>query len=698
MLRRLQTGGIVLVPTLPVIGLFVYWTAHEGGYLPTTWEPSALVVLGLLVAALAGLGLDRLRLSRAGAIALGALAAYTAWSYLSITWAASPGDALDGSNRTLLYLLTFALFVLLPWREWTALAALTAFALALGVVAVVMLFRLGSADAVPSLFNGGRLQSPLGYVNATAAAFMVETVVAIALAARRELPAVVRALLVAFASAALAISILAESRGWLFALPVVVALTFALVPGRLRLALWSLPVAAVGLVSLAPLLDVFQRADAAGERSPEAAARALVDAAAHARGVVLPLVALAFAAGLALALADRRLTVPARASRWLDRGAAALAAAAVLAGVAVGFAATDGRPDRKIADYWDRSHGYQATDPGASRFAAVGSNRPDFWKVSWEAFAAHPVGGLGQDNWGDYYLRRRDSDEQPRWTHSLQLRLLAHTGLVGTLLFAVFLVAVCVAALRWRRKPPTRDPDGAAALAAAPSAERTALAAIGLLPLVVWLAHGSIDWFWEVPALSGPAFAFAGLSVAVIGHAAGTAPIDDRAPRRRPPVAPIAGAAALGALALLAAAVLLAPYLAEREIATASARWHENPSGSLSRLERAADLNPLSSRADMVAGAIALEAGRPRAARSRLDRALSRDPDNWFAHFSRGLAESALGHRAAARRDYSSARALTPDEALVAEGLERVDGRKPLTAAEAFARLRANVAALTGQP
>ncbi len=48
-------------------------------------------------------------------IALGALAAYTALSYLSILWAAVPGEAWEGANRTLLYLLVFALFAC--WRQ-----------------------------------------------------------------------------------------------------------------------------------------------------------------------------------------------------------------------------------------------------------------------------------------------------------------------------------------------------------------------------------------------------------------------------------------------------------------------------------------------------------------------------------------------------------------------------------------------------
>lgn len=686
----------MLVPAVPVIGLFVYWAAHEGGYLPTTWEPSALVVLGLLVAAVLGIGLDRIHLSRPAAIALGALAAYTAWSYLSIAWAASPGDALDGSNRTLLFLLTFTLFALLPWREWTALAALSAFALGIGAIALVTLLRLGDAGAVPSLFIGGRLESPLGYVNATAAIFLVETVLAIALAARRELPALLRGLLLACASAALAVSVLAESRGWLFALPLVVAVTFALVPGRLRLALWSLPVAVLGAVALRPLLDVFERSDTAGLTSPEAARQALIDAASHAGGVALPLVAVAFAVGVGLALLDRRVTVPAGVSRGAGRALAVLTAVALLGAVAAAFAASDGRPDRRIADYWDRSQGYQEADAGSSRFGSVGSNRPDFWRVSLEAFADHPIGGLGQDNWGDFYLRGRDSTEQPRWTHSLQMRLLAHTGAVGFLLFAAFLLAVVAAALRGRRsRAPAAVEDGPADSRAVPTPLARALAAIALLPLVVWFVHGSIDWFWEVPALSGPAFAFAGLATAMTRTtapaAAETAAAATPAGRRRPLLT-----VAAGGVALIAALVLALPYVAERDTTIAAQTWHERPADALSRLNRAADLNPLSARPDLTAGVIALELGDPRLARLRFDRALERDPDDWFAHFGRGLAATALGDAGAARADYRVAQALSPREPLIAEALRRVDGRRPVTAEEAFSLLRRDVQDLTG--
>jgi hypothetical protein len=716
--ERLRTGGIVLVPALPVVALFVYWGAHEGGYLPTTWEPSALVVLGLLVAALIGIGFDRLRLSRPAAIALGSLAAFTAWSYLSILWAASPGDALEGSNRTLLFLLLFALFALLPWRPWTAHVALSLFALGIGVLAVVTLARLGDAGDVPGMFTDGRLTAPVGYVNGAAALFTIGALVAVALASRRELPWWLRGPLLALATAGLQAAVLCESRGWLFALPVVALIALALVPQRVRFVLWTLPPLAGGLLALPALLDVFSRSDA--PENPAVQRTELIDAAAHAGSVALPICAAVLVLGTLLALLDRRVQVSARVATGANRVAAALAVLGVVAAVAVGLAATDGRPDQKIADYWDRSSGYQTTDPGASRFGAVGSSRPDFWRVSLKAFRDHPVGGLGQDNWARFYLLDRDSGEQPRWTHSLELRLLAHTGFVGFVLFGAFLAAALTAAVGGRRR-------------AGPVA--SGVAAIALLPLAVWLVHGSIDWFWEIPALSGPAFAFAGLATAVmraqtvepvrsaleppaapLAHAAplasstptlepaatgattatATAPARVERPARNP-VALVAAAAG-GVLAIVALLAIALPYAAERETGEAASTWATDPSAALAKLDRAESLNPLSSRAALTAGVIQLELREILQARASFEQAAERDPDDWFAHFGLGLAATAAGDRASARAQYERAHALSPDEPLIDDALRRVDGRRPLSYAEAFTRLRQDVANLTGRP
>jgi hypothetical protein len=674
--QRLRSEGIVLVPALLAVALLVYWAAHGGGYAPTTWEPSALLVLGLLVATTIGIGPRRVRLERPAAIALAALAGYVAWSYLSMAWAASPGDALDGSNRALLFLLLFALFAMLPWSAWSALAALSVYALGIGVLAVVTLVRLHGSGA-PDLFTEGRLVYPLGYVNGTAALFMIGTVVSIALASRRELPVVLRALLLALGTAAFQVSVLSESRGWLFALPVVLALTVALVPHRVRLVLWTLPPLAGTLLALSALLDVFTRVDATA--TPAAARTALLDTAAHASTVALPICAVVGLVGLVLALADRRVALPARTVRNVNRVAAGLAILAALGGIAVGLAASHGRPDRSIAHYWDRSHGYHAAAAGSSRFAQAGTNRPDFWRVALKAFAAHPLGGLGQDNYGDYYLRHRRTDEQPRWTHSVELRLLTHTGIVGLLLFGAFFVAALLGALRGRRR--------ADALA-------SGAAAIALLPLVVWLVHGSLDWFWEFPALSGPAFAFLGLATAVM-RAPARAPAETK-PLRRSVVAVAEGL--LGAMALAGAFALALPYLAERDVAHATQSWRTDPAGALSQLSSARDLNPLSAQPDLVAAVIALQLQRPDIALVRLDVALQRESGNWFIVFVRGLSASAAGDRAAARADFRRAKLLDPREPLVAQALARAGGDRPLTLAEAVSQVRRNVQRVTGRP
>jgi hypothetical protein len=683
--QRLRSEGIVLVPSLPAVALLVYFAAHGGGYAPTTWEPGALVVLGLLVTTLAGLGLARLRLSRPATVALAALAAYVAWSYLSITWAPAPGDALEGSNRALLFLLLFALFALLPWRAWTATVALSAFALGVGGIALVTLVRIGAADQVAGLIREGRLVAPAGYENGSAALFLTAGIVPIALAAQRELPVALRALLLASATAALQASVLCESRGWLFALPVVLLFTVATMPRRVRFLLWSLPALAGTLAALPALLKVFHEVDEA--HTPAAAQHALVTTASHASSVALALCAVVLVVALGLALLDRRTVVPDRVVRSASRIAAGLAIVGALAGLAAVLVVTHGRPDEKIARYWDRSNGYQTAAAGSSRFALVGSDRPDFWRVAVDAFAAHPLGGLGQDNWGDYYARHRHAHDEPRWTHSIELRLLAHTGIVGFLLFAAFLAAALVAALRGRRRTGT--------LAAAVSAT-------ALLPLVVWVVHGSIDWFWEIPALSAPAFAFLGLATALTRQLAG-APEDPSATVRAGAAEAPRGqrgfaVAALVVGALLAALVLALPYLAERDVTIATETWRADPAGAFARLDDARQLNPLSSRPDLVAGTIALEMRRPRVAQTRFTAAIARDSSNWFAWFGRGLAASATGAsaRGAAHADYVRAHELDPRDVLVRSALDRVASPRPLTTGEAFGDVLQNVQRLTG--
>ncbi len=110
------------VPALLAVALFVVWAGNQAGYPVTHWAPGGLIVLALL-AMTVWIVPPRLReLAPTVRIALGCLAAYTVLSFLSILWAGTPGDAWEGADRTLLYLLVFALFV--GWRQRGASAAI----------------------------------------------------------------------------------------------------------------------------------------------------------------------------------------------------------------------------------------------------------------------------------------------------------------------------------------------------------------------------------------------------------------------------------------------------------------------------------------------------------------------------------------------------------------------------------------------
>jgi hypothetical protein len=70
--------------------------------------------------------------------------------------------------------------------------------------------------------------SPTGYFNPRAALFTSAALVSASLAVRTELPALLRGLLIAIPCDGIQLTLLAESRGWLFTLPLMLALRIAI--------------------------------------------------------------------------------------------------------------------------------------------------------------------------------------------------------------------------------------------------------------------------------------------------------------------------------------------------------------------------------------------------------------------------------------------------------------------------------------
>ncbi len=667
------------MPGVLGLGIIVYWAATGGGYEslpgsdtsfdPNPWYLGALGALALVAVTAAGLA-GRIRLGRAGLAALATLGLYVLFSYASTTWAQSPGDAFAGANRTLVYFAFFALFAILPWTPRGARTALGILVAGVGIVVVVQAVRIGTVAHPFGLYNDGRLATPLDYQNANAAFFNLTALLGITLGSRREVPWPLRAGALTLGGLCLQLAVLCESRGWLFTLPVVLLAAIIAVPNRVRLGLFALAPVVATLTILDPLLAVFREGGYHGAVRPEATIDAILAARGAAAGHAMLVADIALlVVGLLAAWADSRVKVSPRASRISTRAAAIVAVLALLGGTGVAVAAVDGHVGRRIDRAWQEFKDPNLVGTSATHFTQIGSGRYDFWRVGLGAFARHPVGGIGQDNFAEAYVARRRTDEEPRWTHSLEVRLLTHTGVIGAALFLAFLMSAVAAASRARGR---RGTQGRAA------------AGIALLPLAVWLAHGSVDWLWEYPVLSATALALLGMAAALGRPAAPVPPpLRTRSGHRAPRIV-LSGAGAIAAVAALAA--LFLPYLAERDIANALASWPTDPRGAFAALDRAADLEPLSSQPGVVGGAIALQLRRPELARKEFAQVGARNPGTWVAPFFVGLL-TARRDPAGAAYELRRAQARNPHETLSAAALSALQRGRPLTLAQVTAEL-----------
>jgi hypothetical protein len=154
---------------LLAVAVFTAWAAAEGGFPEAAWYPGALFLLGLLAISTWAFRERLRRLPRLVLIALGLLAGFVLWSLLSTLWAESAAVAWEGANRSLLYLLVFALFALLPWTPRSAAVFAGVASVGLAGVATAVLLDLAGSSQPELSFIGARLADPTGYPNAVAA-------------------------------------------------------------------------------------------------------------------------------------------------------------------------------------------------------------------------------------------------------------------------------------------------------------------------------------------------------------------------------------------------------------------------------------------------------------------------------------------------------------------------------------------------
>ena len=469
------------------------------------------------------------------------------------------------------------------------------------------------------------------------------------LGSRRQAAPVLRGVLIFAAVLLGGLALMGQSRGWLFALPVVAVIFLAVTPRRVRTSL-TLLLAVAGVAATIPaVLDVYDKTGPALARSVDSAARTILIAA-----VLTGLVA------AVAAVADRRVRVSPEGGRRMGAALLAAAAALAVAGTVV-YVAKRGSPFTDVAHAWNQFKTKGTPHGGTNRLGRLGSDRYDFWRVALQRFEHAPIAGIGADNYQEAYLLHGKSLEQPLYPHSMELRTLSQTGLVGALLLTAAFAAALAAAARALRR---RAGWGAAAAAA------------GVGAFTYWLVHGSVDWFWEFPVLSGTAFALLGL-------AAGLAPRPPGQPGRtgRPLVGGPLRVAVVAVVGIVLALSFAGPWLSDRYIARAVAVWRLHPARAFDRLDSASSLDPLSPRPKAVAGSIALRLGQTGLAERYFREALDRDSHYAYSYLELGALAVGTGGRAEGVRLLEAAVALAPRDVVAKRALRqaRRGGRIDIT-------------------
>lgn len=539
--------------------------------------------------------------------------------------------AWDGANRTVLYAIVFALFALWPFKGRTAAALLGAYTLAITVLGAVELLRATDSTNPIGFFYEGRLSEPTGYANANVALWFSAFWPALVLAGRREVHPLLRGLFLGSAGLLAALAILGQSRSWMAALPFMIVLLIVVVPGRAR------TIAALGLVGAGvavmfdPLLAAYEGYDG---RTPPS--EYVADGTRATFYVCIGLVL----AGAVWGALERGMR-PSAATARRTSVAVIVAFALACVGGTVAFTAVEGNPVTVAGDIWkDFKRGEGEPHFDGSRFGlSAGSYRYDYFSVAWRNFTDHPLGGVGSDNYGRQYLLYGKTPETPAYPHNLALRVLSMTGLIGALLFTGALIAALIAAFGAMRRT---------------SRLGVATAGAGILLFAYFALHGMLDWIWEFPALGCAAFAALGLAVAIDAPPPGG---DTGSSRGRPFL--IGGLAAAG---IALAIGLTLPWLAERDLRNARKVAARDPNAAVDKLQRSADLNPLSPVPYTTIAVIEADRGRFAEAQRYLHKALGREGGDPFAYLKLASIASVRDRPDEALRLVRQARELSPND------------------------------------
>ena len=336
------------------------------------------------------------------------------------------------------------------------------------------------------------------------------------LAARRSGHAAANALAWPAIGVLLVVLMLSYSRGALVALLAGLGLWLAIVPLRLR----ATVVLAAAVLGAAPVVAwAFSQDGLTTDRAPIAAR---VDAGHEFGALLVLMVSVLLAAGLAVHFAAAQRPPTPGARRIAGRSALAVLALVPVIGL-IGLATAPGGVDGQVSKAW-----HQLTDPNArtpantpDRLTATSSVRARYWAEALDVHATAPWIGTGAGAYATVRTRFRTDALAVRHAHGYVVQTLADLGWVGLALSLAAAAAWLVAALRatgLRRRDRGLPFDS----------ERVGLLTL-LAVVAVFAVHSAVDWTWFVPANAGVALLCAGW---IVGRGPLRARLEGRVPAR----------------------------------------------------------------------------------------------------------------------------------------------------------------------
>jgi len=632
---RLPLGNIALA----VLGL----GAGVSAFFFAFYDSSLWLPIGLGLVTLLGVGVIARppRLGVPAVLALGGLTALAVWAVASASWAESVQQAVNEGNRLLVLAAVLALALVLLRSHRRALVLVGALGIGIGVVAGYVVVRMLSGTP-GDLFLSGRLNEPLGYINAEATVFGMGCWICFAAVERRHALAAGAG---AFGATLLACLVfLSQSRGAALAMLAAVVVTVLILPGRTR-RVYALAVVGAAFALAAPsLLGVYDAGAALpGAVAQDAARAALLSA------------ALAGALWAALTWGHARIaTNPAQTRRLGRLGQGALAVAAVVALVIALTSATrisDGvRTQYNAFVKLSEPAGSVVPAQSSSRLVSGAGNRYDYWRVAWNAFERDPVLGLGAGGYDRAYFAERTTSEDVRQPHSLELQTLAETGLVGGALLVLFVVGLALGALRAGRA--ARESEHARAVS---------VAALG--GVTVWLAHTSVDWMHLLPGVSAIALCLGAILVSEGAAVSVVAAAPQDGGDRRSLGRPAALAAVAALVIVLAGASLSRQELSQVFEQRARAALADDPARALREAERSLRLDGTSIEGHYIKAAALARFNRANEAERELLRAAANEPSDFVTWTLLGDLSVRRANLARAAAYYARGARLNPRDA-----------------------------------